>query len=674
MMLFLLCAALVAVTALSLATVARPRGATELVISAYVIGVATIVVASVGLSLVDHYRRTELVVVLAVLAVAAVALVARARPPWPPLPFRPLLAIVRSEPLLAVLAVGVSAAIGYELALALFTPQNDGDALQYHLARAVFWRQQEAIGYVPDAADLRINSFPPLAEILTGFTMVSSAGVQLVGLVQLTAMLAAGAVVAGLARRVGIGRNGAVLGALLFLTLPIVALQASTAFNDVVVASFAAAAAFFVLGQSRVEIVLAGVAFGLLVATKVTAALAVPALLALVLATPDARRRVAVVVSGAVGALLGAGWYALNLERTGDLLGTFPAEERGDLDLPSIAARASRQLINVVSLPGAVGADILLYAVAAGIVLVVGLFVTRRTGSSAAPAVVAGVLALTPFLLVPLENVLLRGYQKAWHVLGRDDLGGIDPGRDITRAGVMFSWYGPLSLLLALLAAYLAARRWKRGELPAAVLVLAAAPIAWIVALAVAVTYFEWNGRFVMGGFALSAATWGLVVEEPRFRPAAWASVAVGLTTVLLTLVHYDEKPSGLRLLEETGRASVWTTPRWVLQATGAGHGDLIREVEARVPADDTVAIWPSPTPSGGRWATVPPYPYVGEPDITRRVELVRTAAEAARHGAAWAILPAAVVDECEPGWRIEYSVAGWHLLEHDPAVTCSTS
>jgi hypothetical protein len=487
-------------------------------------------------------------------------------------------------------------------------------------------------------------------------------------------MLATTAAVAGLARRVGIGPSGAVLGGLLFLTLPIVALQASTAFNDVVVASFAAAAAFFVLGRSRAEVVLAGLAFGLLVATKVTAALAVPALLALVLATPDARRRVAVVVSGTVGAVLGAGWYALNLERTNDLLGTFPAEERGDLDLASIAARASRQLINVVSLPGAVGRDILLYAVAAGIVLVVGLVVTRRTGSSAAPALIASVLALTPFLLVPLENVLLRGYQKAWNVLGRDDLGGIDPGRDITRAGVMFSWYGPLSLLLALVAGYLAVRRWRRGELPVAVLVLAAAPVAWILALAVAVTYFEWNGRFVMGGFALSAATWGLVLEERRLRPAAWAAVAVGLTTVLLALVHYDEKPSGLRLLEDTARASVWDTPRWVLQTTGAGHGDLIREVEARVPAGDTIAIWPSPTPSGGRWATVPPYPYAGDPDITRRVELVRTPVEAARRGARWAILPAVAVDECEPGWRTEYSVAEWELLGRDPTVTCPPS
>ena len=103
-----------------------------------------------------------------------------------------------------------------------------------------------------------------------------------------------------------------------------------------------------------------------------------------------------------------------------------------------------------------------------------------------------------------------------------------------------------------------------------------------------------------------------------------------------------------------------------------AANGWSVREVEERVPAGDAIAVWPSPTPSGGRWATVPPYPYVGDPELTRRVELARTPVEAVRRSARWAILPAAVVDKCEPGWRIEYSVAGWHLLARDPGVSCT--
>ena len=663
---------LVGVFAVSFATVTRPDGPAAFAVTAYVLAVAELATASVLLSLVDRYRRTELVLGLALAAAVSVLVVARSRPPLPPLPFRGLARELRRSPTLAVLAAAVALGIGYELALALFTPQNDGDALQYHLARALLWRQQDAIGYVPGVADLRINAFPPLAEILTGFTMVASASVRFVGLVQLTAMLATAAAVFGIARRSGLTAQGALAGGLLFLTLPIVALQASTSFNDVVVASLAAATALYLLGRTRADVVLAGISFGLLVATKVTASLALPALVALVVVAHRGRTRIAYLVAGAVGGLLGGGWYALNLARTGDLFGEFPAQERGSLDLPSITARAARELIDVISLPGAVGSDALVYVVAAAVVCVVGLVAGARSRATPTAALAAGALALTPLLLFPLEDGLLRGYQKAWYALGRDDLGGIDPGRDITRSGVMFSWYGPLGVLLAALAAVVVARRWRRRTLPAVALVLAAAPLAWVVALGIAVTYFDWNGRFTMGGFALSAATWGVVFEEPRLRPAAWAAVAVGATSLLLALVHYDEKPSGLRLFEDTGRRSVWTTPRWILQATGAGHGELIREVERRVPAHDTIAIWPSPTPSGGIWATVPPYPYVGDPTITRRVELVRSLGGAARKDASWAILPRRAVHVCDPGWRLAYSVAGWRLLARDPSASCS--
>ncbi len=580
---------------------------------------------------------------------------------------------LRASPLLTVLAVAVAIAVGYEVALALFTPQNDGDALQYHLARAAFWRQQHAIGYVPGVEDVRINAFPPLAEIVTSFTMVASASVRFVGLVQLTAMLAAAAGVFTVARRAGLGAHGALAGALLFLTLPIVAIQASTSFNDIVLASLGVAAAVFVLGRTRADVVLAGVTFGLLVATKVTASLLVPVLIALVLVAQRGRRRVAYLVAGVIGACLGAGWYALNLVKTDDLFGTFPAQERGSLDLPSIVARTTRELIDTISLPGAVGNDVLVYVVAAGLVAAIALALLRGGRDRWRFALLAGALALTPLLLFPVEKGLLRGYQKAWTVLGRADLAGIDPGRDITRSGVMFSWYGPLSVLLAVLAAVVGWRRWRRATLSPTIVVLALAPVAAIVALGIAVTYFEWNGRFVMGSFAFSAATWGVVFESRRLAPAAWAAVTVGVTSLLLALVHYDEKPSGLRLFESTGRVSVWTTPRWVLQATGAGHGDLIREVERRVPSHDPIAIWPSPTPSGGVSGTVPPYPYFGASRITRRVTLARTPEAAAADGARWAILPRRRPGDCVPGWRVAFEVADWQLLERSTTATCAT-
>jgi hypothetical protein len=48
-----------------------------------------------------------------------------------------------------VLAVAVSLGAAYTVALAFFTPVNEGDALAYHLARVAFWRQEHGIGYSP---------------------------------------------------------------------------------------------------------------------------------------------------------------------------------------------------------------------------------------------------------------------------------------------------------------------------------------------------------------------------------------------------------------------------------------------------------------------------------------------------------------------------------------------
>ncbi len=660
---------LVLTAAACLTALGRPRGAAAFVLGVYLLGAAEIVSVSVVLSLGDRYTRSGLLAGTALVAAAAAGLAAWRRPPVPSLPVRAGWRLLRSDAVLATLAVVVTAALAYELALALFVPMNDGDGLQYHLTRAALWRQQHAIGYVPGAEDLRINAFPPGAEILTAFTMTLSASVRYVALVQYVAMLGCSVSVFGIARRIGLSPRHAAFGALLFLTLPIVALQASTSFNDIVVASWAAVAAFALLGRSRLDVVLCGLAGALLVATKVTGLFALPVLVALALVARPRRTRGLVAL--AAGCVAGCGWYLVNAIETGDPLGDFPAHERGSKDLPSILARTMRQLLDTIGLPGAVGRDAWLFVVVALAVLAAGLVAARRGRWSVRAAVLAAALTAAPLLLFPVERVLVHGYQKWWYTLGRPDLGGIDPGRDLTRAGVMFTWYGPVGLLLTLAAAAVVVRLLRRGASSAVALVLVTSPLPWIVALSIAVTYFEWNGRFTMGAFALAAATWGLLLD---MRAVAWAAAAVGALTLALTLVHFDEKPSGLRLLEGTGRRSVWTTPRWELQSTGAGHGELIRFADAHIPDGARVAIWPSPTPSGGAYGTPPPFVFLGRhPAITRTVVFARSPQSAAADGAGWAILPVRFAEACAPGWETAFTTAdAWTILRRDPGVTCT--
>ena len=567
------------------------------------------------------------------------------------------------------LAAVVACELAYVLALALFTPQNDGDAIHYHLTRAALWRQDGALGTIDGTADVRMNAFPPNAEILTSATMVLSASARYVGLVQLVAALVTALAVAGIARRIGLGRRPAAFGALLFLALPIVALQASTALNDVVVASLVAAGAYFVLGRTRHDAVAAATAVALLVGTKVTGLIALPGLALLAVVAHRGPARLRALAAIAAGALVGAYWYAVNLWRTDDLFGGFPDDQRGGLDPVDWLGRFDRLLLDALELPGAAGRDRLLYVAAAAVVLCVGLLVVRTRRGRLGVVLAAG-LTLLPLLVLPVRDGLVRVHQKAWFELGRSDLGDLDPGRSGTKAGTLFTWYGPVGALLVLAVGVLVIRRVRRGALPAGAVVLALAPFLWVAGVAVAVTYFEWNGRFAMGGFALAAATWGVLLDV---RPAAWAAVAVSAVTVGLTLVHYDEKPSGVRLLEPTSAQSVWTAPRWEVQGIVPSLGTLIRLTDETIPAGSTIAVWPSPFPEEGqRGIQLLPFPLLGT-GLDRRLVYARDAATAERKDASWLILPDDALTPCADGWREAFRAPPrWIAFERDPGARCS--
>ena len=69
-----------------------------------------------------------------------------------------------------VLGVIAGIATLYVTALAVATPENEGDALAYHVARAAFWYQQHGVGYIANAVETRLNVNPPNAEIGVLFT------------------------------------------------------------------------------------------------------------------------------------------------------------------------------------------------------------------------------------------------------------------------------------------------------------------------------------------------------------------------------------------------------------------------------------------------------------------------------------------------------------------------
>lgn len=645
---------LVGLAASCFAALLHPRGAVAYVLAVAVCAAAEIVAVSHFLSFFGAYTRGWFLATCTAIAVGAVCTVAVVRPPRPPLPRRAVVLALLGDPAVAVLAAIVAIELGYLLALALFTPPTEYDALTYHLTRALFWIQQSEVSPVPGVTDTRINDLPPDAEILQGGTMLLSGSIRFVGLVQLGALVAAVLAIYGTACRIGLERRDAAFGALLFPTLTVVALQAPAPLNDLVVAALVVIAAFFALGGSLGEIALAGVAIALLVGTKPTGLLCLPVLGILCVLTHRGRRLLWILVAGLAGATVGAAWYILVNVPTGE--GGFgqTGASTGHLDgLVPIAARLSRYAVEAFDVPSH-GRDIALYGIAAGLVAVGGLALRRRTLAVAG----AAALALLPLLVPSFERVMHAVYWHGWTLVGYSRAAALDPIRGVSSASNLASWYGPVGLALTVASLVLVTLRARRGALPWSAIVLASAPVAVLVGMAVGIGYHPFNGRFVMGGVALGAATWGVI----RVSPAAGAAtVAVAAVTAFLALVNFTERPAGFGVLEPAAHPSIWTLPRAWSQSIQPEVSRMIEYLDARASRGSTIAVT--------RDKVVYPFAYVGWPRIEHRLVYADTLDEATRGRAAWAVLRSDVA--CAPAWKLALRSDQWAVFRHVPGASC---
>ena len=258
--------------------------------------------------------------------------------------------------------------LGYAVVLGLTTPQNDFDTIVDHLWRAALWHENGAAGYPECACAPYVNAYPPHGELGVLATMTLGGADRYVTLVQACAYGALALGVVGVARALGLARGEALLGGLLVATLPVIALQSSTAQNDLVLASFLVAAPSSSCRTRPRPPWLAGVATALAVGTKVTAVIGIPLLVAVALVAPLDPSRAARLVGVLAGSAAGAYWYVVNWGQAGSWDAGFPYEEV-DRGLEPTVARALRAAIQFVELPGGAGRDRWLYAVAAAVVL-----------------------------------------------------------------------------------------------------------------------------------------------------------------------------------------------------------------------------------------------------------------------------------------------------------------
>jgi hypothetical protein len=640
---------LVGGTGLLIGSLLRLRSAPELILATYVVAFAEVVGLSLFLSPFDAMTRGALVTGSGALFVAALGAWMLAKTPRVPLVRREALVVIARHGPVVVLAVVTALALSYVVALIVGTPPNGWDPLNYHLARAAFWVQSGHVGYIGDAYDQRLNFNPPNGEIGLAFVLGVTREETFSGFVQFFAALACSVGVFTMARRIGLPRIEATFGALVFLILPIVLLQSSGVKNDIVVASFLLAASVFVLGDSLGETGLAALATALAVGTKFTAAYGLVVLLAFALLAPPRRWRVQRIVGIALGALAGSYWYAVNAHETGHLLGdqsnvpglTAPFHP------PENVVTAYGDLVDAIDLSGAQGKDILLYLVAA--ILVAGVLAFQhgswRVGGRR--ALLAGATVASPLVLLVLSDEVGRpSLLRLYDVVGKPQAYlavGDKISSSPTTASDTASWFGPTGLLLMVGAGIAAVLLVRRRSLPGLASIPALAPLLWLVLVAVTLTYHPWEGRFFVFPVALSAAVWGLALRAPA---AAWAAVALGATTAFLSLVHYVEKPSGLRLVDRTQTVSVWKLARWQVQSQhDPPLGPTLRFLDEDVPRHDSIALALGANEFG--------YPAFG-PRLERRVDLVPFGSSAREVRSDWLL--------ADPQRAAEIDSTCWHM------------
>jgi hypothetical protein len=652
----------VGATAYCFAGCLRLRGVAEFVLAVYLIAFAEVVVVSLVLSPGHWLGPTGLLATIFAVLLLAVIVWRRLGMPAPP-SFRPVLRLLGEawhDPVLAALMVAVAGGLVYVVALIVGTAPNDYDALWYHLARAAFWKQQHEVSYIAGANDYRLNAFPPNAEIADAFTMILGRSERFVGFVQFTSLGATMVAVGGIGRRLGLTGRQALFGALAFATLPVVLLQASTGLNDLVLASFLVCCTYFLFSETAVGLALAALALGLAIGTKDIALLALPvlALAALVIHPRRLWPRLAVVA--VVGVVAGAYWYLFNLAETGSLFGISHRAAVGPNRHPQPAqtvlspiAKIFRHAIDAVDPSGAIGSDSFLYGVAAAFVLAAGVAVWYRCRS---PRLLYGTgagvaVALLPLAFRPLYHELLRAYQKAWLELGERRLAFLGWNKHTTYASPFQSWYGPVGLLLLLACPILLRPERRRNKLGRAAVVLAVAPLVWLLLQSITTVYTATDGRYTIFAVALGASLWGLLLP---LRPYAWGAAAAAITTLTLALIHYGEKPAGFYVLGGPAPTSVWNMSRAQLLSRRfrPDEGSLLFTFEQEATKGQTVVLDISDEAS---------YPYFGS-HLDRYV-LFFPAASTQLNQANWLVLSPGKHITLPSSWvQVKTGGSGWRL------------
>jgi hypothetical protein len=277
-----------------------------------VLGVCTVLLTEL-LSPLGWLRPAQLAVAWLAIGAAAAVYLRRRKPRFQRFSIRPVEAVLAAATACIAALAGLTAA---------FSAPNSYDAMAYHLPRVVYWAQAGSVEFFPTSYFTQI-SLPPMAEYAMLHTYVLSGGDRFVNLLATAAFACSIIGVSSLAGALGASAKVQALVAFCCATLPNAILQASGAKNDTLLALWLVCAAYFAV---RRDLWFLGLSFGLALATKSTAYLFAPPLIASVLAIQwmEGRRPrwgALALALAAGGLLLNAPQYLRNLRFSGSPLG-----------------------------------------------------------------------------------------------------------------------------------------------------------------------------------------------------------------------------------------------------------------------------------------------------------------------------------------------------------------
>ena len=173
-----------------------------------------------------------------------------------------------------LIIIGISLILILTLIIALYSPPNTFDSMTYHMSRIVHWIQNRSVDFYATSIP-RQNHSMPFAEYLIMNVQVISQSDRYANLIQWTGFGILMVIVSMITSQFRVSRTGRLFAALLVATLPIAILQSSSTQNDLITSVFCVSFAYYLLkvvkDGSWIDVIFAGLSFGLALLTKGTA-------------------------------------------------------------------------------------------------------------------------------------------------------------------------------------------------------------------------------------------------------------------------------------------------------------------------------------------------------------------------------------------------------------------